>query len=96
MGDDPVDVSLFGYLRGGDYKKGKGLYLSGLGYINYEDVKVASDPCPPFLLTQKDKKNIIGDDKEETKAENKNGKTKTKKPKKKVTLKDREKIIFAP
>ncbi len=45
--NDYVDVSLFGYLRGGDFKHGKGLYLSGLGFLKNFEVKETTDPCPP-------------------------------------------------
>jgi len=39
-------VNLFGYLRGGDYNKGKELYLNGLGFLKNAKIEVSSDPCP--------------------------------------------------
>ena len=47
---DRIDVACFGYLRGGDLLNSRDLYMSGLGFLTNNDIKVATDPCPPALL----------------------------------------------
>ncbi len=49
---DRIDVSVFGYLRGGDLSKEKELYLSGLGYVKISEINAVSDPCPPYLYEE--------------------------------------------
>lgn len=62
--NDRIDVACFGYLRGGDLLNSKDLYMSGLGFLTMNDIKVATDPCPPalFEIIEKSKKMENKDD----------------------------------
>ena len=44
--NDQVEVSIFGYIRGGSYRPKDRSFLCGLGYCNITDVKDVGDPCP--------------------------------------------------
>lgn len=52
---DKLDLALFGYLRGGDLQSSKGIYITGLGFVQIEDIKKASDPCPLVKYEERDK-----------------------------------------
>lgn len=48
--DDRIDVTCFGYVRGGEYRPGRDLYMCGLGFLKSNECKEIADPVPLNLL----------------------------------------------
>lgn len=62
-----VDVALFGYCRGGDFKLDQNVYLTGLGFLSPSAIEEANDPVK--LNEPTPKKSKIGEIVEESSGE---------------------------
>lgn len=87
--EDNCSVSFYGYVRGSSLRNNNKVHIMGLGDYQIDQISVVEDPCPPLL------KKMV-DIKEENENEEGNNEEIKKKPKKKRTLKQNERIIYAP
>jgi ribosome biogenesis protein BMS1 len=46
--EDDVNVSFYGYIRGGSYRVNGRIHIVGLGDLNIKDIQVVNDPCPEY------------------------------------------------
>jgi len=83
-------VAFFGYIRGCSYRLNNVVHITGLGDYEIKEMKVMDDPCPALNKALKD------DDKDEEQGEGGGDGLKPKKNKKKRTLKQDERLIYAP
>lgn len=49
--DDDVNVSFYGYVRGGSYRVNGKVHVVGMGDFNISNIEVLQDPCPEFKTT---------------------------------------------
>lgn len=106
--EDEATVAMFGYVRGCSYRLNDMIHIVGLGDYKLKDIALLDDPCPPLMKGKFDlnegesddegKDKDKGDMEEEGEAggaddANKAG---SKKKKKRRTLKQTERIIYAP
>lgn len=90
--DDPCRVAFFGYIRGCSYRINNSVHITGLGDYEIKEMKVMEDPCPPL------NKNIKDDDDKDAgeEGEENTAAGPVKKAKKKRSLKQNERLIYAP
>ena len=94
--EDSCRVAFFGYIRGCSYRLNNSVHITGLGDYEIKEMKVMEDPCPPL------NKNVKADDDEDKEggegeeAGEGTGAGPVKKAKKKRSLKQNERLIYAP
>lgn len=89
--DDNCKVAFYGYIRGCSYRLNNTVHITGLGDYEIKEMTVVEDPCPPLNKTIKDT-----DEGDEEGNEGGEDPTKPKKSKKKRSLKQNERLIYAP
>ncbi|EGR32753.1 hypothetical protein IMG5_071660 [Ichthyophthirius multifiliis] len=103
--NEQLDVSFYGWIRGASYGINNKIHIIGLGDYEIGNTEIIEDPVP--ILEQKvfeeedsddnDKIKKIDEDNNEDSCDEENGnQQKKKKKKRKRTLKQQEKIVYAP
>jgi ribosome biogenesis protein BMS1 len=95
--EDSCKIAFFGYIRGCSYRFTDNVHITGLGDYLIKEMKVIDDPCPPLTkgtLNTNQEAEEGEDDGEGGLGGEEEGNTKKKR--KKRTLKQNERIIYAP
>lgn len=94
--EDLCKIAFFGYIRGCSYRFTDNVHITGLGDYTIKEMKIIDDPCPPLtkgtLNTNDNTEGDEGGDEDGGAGEEATGKKK----KKRRTLKQNERIIYAP
>lgn len=96
--EDSCRVTFFGYIRGCSYRLNNSVHITGLGDYDIKEMKVIEDPCPPLnknVKADEDDKEGEGEGGEGTGA-GAGADGLVKKAKKKRSLKQNERLIYAP